>query len=227
MNFWKIPGYLQLSLLIIIILGITFAIAIGRGFAYRAPSITNQQEPQAPSSFPENNFDKANLTSEWGIYNDEDMNFSIKYPNNWSYEVNPYFQQPRMVFDALETRVVIAEFPPPYFENPSVMPEGCYFGILAASTQKNPKQLLEEYKYKQIAPRLSLLEETNMVINGIEGIKKTYLAERNTQKQMRTALMLPGDSHLFVLYYGNMNKGLDTSCDETFESMIHTFSIQK
>lgn len=200
---------------------VVLAFSLNALFASRTQQTISQ--PQSPASAP----NPINPMAGWKVYTDLHTGFSIKFPNNWYQEENPDFHQPKAVPDALETRVMFANFPPPFLGPAGFMPEGCRFDVLVATTDKEPRQLLKEDHYKQVGALSSPASESVVVVNGTEGIRRTYLPDGKAVRQTRTVLLLPGSNNLFALYFWKEKDEINTTCDDIFETMLKTFTILK
>lgn len=178
-----------------------------------------QQTTQVPA---------ADSTNEWKKYTATDVGFIIRYPDNWFFEENKDFQQPRVVPGALETAVMFADFPPPFLGPADVIPKGCRFDVLVAETEIDQTQLLETAAYKEIGPGLSPTSEVAISVNSIEGIRMTYLPNGNEIRTSRTLVLLPVPSlnRLYGLYFwGDESNNTHNLCSDTFETMLQSFSI--
>lgn len=190
---------------------VLFVFSLNALFASRTPQTTSHTDP----------------TAGWKVYTDLHTGFSIKFPNDWYQEENPDFQQPKVMPDALETRVMFANFPPPFLGPAGFVPEGCRLDVLVASTDRDPTELLKADRYKRIGALSSRISETVVVFNGIEGIKRSYLSDKKAVQQTRTVVLLPGSKNLFALYFWKEKDEMNTTCDNIFATMFRTFKILK
>jgi hypothetical protein len=226
------------------ILGIGLLVAFGfvlsgwfrtMGTAKESPSVSplsqsvtvpKESEKQPPSAPPSQ--EQADPTAGWRVYEDKNLGFSIRFPNDWYQEENPDFQHPKAIPEVLETKVMFASFPSPFLGPAGSVPSGCRFDVLVASTDKDPKQLLKADQYKQIGPLSSPANESSVVVNGIEGIRRTYLPDKKAVQQTRTIVLLPSSHSLFALHFWKENDDkLNTYCNAVFEAMLKTFTILK
>ena len=164
----------------------------------RAKQAAQPSAPQTAGS------DQPDQTGSWTVYADLHAGFSMKYPGDWYYEENPDFQQPALTPNVLETRVMFANFPPPFLGPAGSVREGCRLDVLVANTEGDPRQLLGSDSYKRIASLKSPASEVSVAFNGVKGIRRTYSPDEKAIRQVRTVVLLPGSSRLLRFTSGRI-----------------------
>lgn len=193
---------------------VTLVISLSKLFSSLIPPPPSQTQKITPPS-PQ---------TDWQTYTDGQLEFSITFPASWYYELNPDFQKPRVVPDALEVRVMFASSPPPFLGPATEIQSACRLDVLAAITSQSANQILSAERYKQIGSPSGPIHEESIVVGGIKGIKRFYLSEDGqVESEKHTAVLIPDTGKIFALYFWSPPQ--TTTCDGFFDTMVSSFHI--